>query len=275
MIETLASQRLIVNADDFGLSDGVCAGIAEAMRTGVVTSTTAMVCAPGAAGRIARWAGLVNGRAGLHLQLTSGRPILDPRRVPSLVNADGRFPSVQREIGTLARAEVLAEWEAQLAEIRLLGIEPTHLDSHHHVHRLGEAFEALMELARRHGLPARAVDEDMAARLREARIACPDAISLDWYGEPLTAERFIALAETAAEGLNGGSVIEIMCHPGIPDGDLAGQSRYVGDRQAEFTVLANPSLREALGSRFRLASYSSLREAWVRNPSTPARRAAS
>src|SRR5487761_2453063 len=75
---------------------------------------------------------------------------------------------------------------------------------------------------------------------------------------------------------NGRSVIEIMCHPGIPDGDLAGQSRYLGDRQAEFTVLANPSLREALEPRFRLVGYASLHEGGrLRNPSTPARRAAS
>ena len=275
MIESRASQRLIVNADDFGLSDGVCAGIAGAMRNGVVTSTTAMLCAPGASVRLERRAELVQGRVGLHLQLTSGRPMLDPERVPTLVDAEGCFPAVRRKIGALARAEVLAEWEAQLAEIRWLGIEPTHLDSHHHVHRLPVAFEALVELAKRHGLPARAVDKEMAARLRSEGIACPDAISLDWFGEPLTAERFVELAETAAQGLGSEAAIEIMCHPGIPDGELRAQSRYVEQRLTEFTVLANPSLRESLESRFRLTGYASLRAGAVRNPSTPTRRATS
>ena len=68
--------RIIVNADDFALTDGVSRGIARLMEMGAVTSTSVMTCAEGAKGRVRRHAGTLRGRAGVHLQLTAGKPRL-------------------------------------------------------------------------------------------------------------------------------------------------------------------------------------------------------
>ena len=132
---TTPKKRLIVNADDLGLSPGVNRGILEAHLRGVVSSSTLMVNMPSALSGAA----LVRAEAprlglGLHLNLSHGRPLLPPEEVPSLVRADGRFVSVSRGLAS-ARCwhpkEVRAELEAQLARFgELTGGLPDHLDSH-------------------------------------------------------------------------------------------------------------------------------------------------
>src|SRR5690606_7724277 len=77
---------LIVNADDFGLSDGVTAGIVRAWREGVVTSTSAMINMDGAPERVAAARrSCPELPIGLHLNITAGRPVLPPEKVPTLV----------------------------------------------------------------------------------------------------------------------------------------------------------------------------------------------
>lgn len=87
-------KHLIINADDFGLSPGVNQGIAEAYQAGGISSTTVMVNMPGFTDAV-RLASLHPGLGvGLHFNLTYGRPVSDPRLIPSLIQADGRFHSI-------------------------------------------------------------------------------------------------------------------------------------------------------------------------------------
>src|SRR3972149_1037605 len=105
---------LIVNADDFNLTEGVSRGILEAHRHGLVTSTTVMVNLPCLTqsrdlARDAPGLGL-----GLHLNLTFGPPALPPGRVPSLVDGDGRFIRDRVRVGAAGDlSEIRAEWAAQ------------------------------------------------------------------------------------------------------------------------------------------------------------------
>ncbi|HEU5322490.1 MAG TPA: ChbG/HpnK family deacetylase, partial [Methylomirabilota bacterium] len=112
-------RRLIVNADDFGLTPGVSAGILAAHRHGIVTSTTALVTAALDAEQAA--AALAAGLGvGLHVNLTLGAPLT---RAASLVDAGGRFVRDARRAAARARAaDVRAEVEAQVARFeRLFG----------------------------------------------------------------------------------------------------------------------------------------------------------
>ena len=120
-------RRLIVNADDFGLSPGVTRGIVHAFRNGVLTSTTMLVNMPHFDDAVEAARANPELGVGVHLTLLWGRPVLAPERVPSLVEPDGTFP---RTLGTLARRyylgrlsahEITLEIEAQIRKFTEAG----------------------------------------------------------------------------------------------------------------------------------------------------------
>ena len=251
--------RVIVNADDFGITEGVTEGIVEAIKFGAVTNTTAMVCVEGAVERLRNWGPLVRGRVGAHLQLTTGRPLTPRSLTPSLADASGWFHGSKHMAAESPVEEIVLEWEAQLAAIRDAGIEADHIDSHHHVHKFPNPFLAFCELALRHNLPARATGVSMANRLRQSGIACPDVILLDYYGADLSEGRLLSLLADATAGAAVPWTVEVMCHPGNSCPSLARLSNYVEDRDRELATLRRPALKSALAVRgFALAAYGGL-----------------
>ncbi len=155
------SVRLIVNADDYGHTAGVSAGIRAAHLHGMVTSTTAMMNRPNAVQALPLAIQTCpNLGIGLHLVLTSGRPLLSPEKISSLVQPDGSFFSQAGLIEWLEQIdldEVRAEWHAQLELfIRVAGRLPDHLDSHHHASYFTPGlFERMLVLAEECHCPIR------------------------------------------------------------------------------------------------------------------------
>jgi chitin disaccharide deacetylase len=239
---------VVINADDFGLTEGVCAGIVKTIHAGGVTATTAMVCVPEAADRLKRWAPKIPGRVGLHFQLTSGAPVLPPERVPSLVQQGGQFPAIRKQVRAPRTEEILAEWRAQIELLLRTGIEPTHLDSHHHIHRLPLAFPAFCELAKQYGLPARALDTEMTGTLRAAGVPCVDRTLTGWYAGELSVHSLISVLREGARESPGAASFEVMCHPGFVDDDLPPLSRYLDDREKELTALCDGALQQELAA---------------------------
>ena len=130
---------LIVNADDLGLSRGVTDGIILAHRYGLVTSTSLMANTVAAEYAISRLATVPRLSVGVHLNLTAGRPILPAERVPTLVDASGRFHNAAgmgRRLWRWATSghEIAAEFRAQIQWMKDRGVTPTHADSHQHMH---------------------------------------------------------------------------------------------------------------------------------------------
>jgi hypothetical protein len=151
--------RLIVNADDFGISNTVNRAILESMESGLVTSTSMIANMPGFedAVQLVREHGLLIGRIGLHLNLTEGhplsRPILD---CPAFCNDNGCFVYPRRSMFLLNSSEkraVYDELKAQLECLLAMGIRPTHLDSHHHIHTEWAIAPLVCRLARQYGIP--------------------------------------------------------------------------------------------------------------------------
>jgi predicted glycoside hydrolase/deacetylase ChbG (UPF0249 family) len=237
---------VIINADDFGLTDGVCAGIVRAIEVGGVTSTTAMVCVPGASERLKRWAPGIAGQIGAHLQLTSGTPILSPERVPSLVWQDGRFPTRRKEIQSPRCEEIHDEWRAQIESLLRLGVEPTHLDSHHHVHGLPAVFPVFCDLAKEYSLSARSLDADMTRKLRAAGVSCIDMTLTGWYGGELSVKSLVGIVQEGLREYPSAGNFEVMCHPGFSDHSLPLLSRYVSEREMELAVLCEAKLQGEL-----------------------------
>jgi chitin disaccharide deacetylase len=135
-------KKLIVNADDFGLTKRVSEAIVEAHRHGIVTSTTLM--ANGAAFDAATDLSRQMPRLGIgvHLNLSEGMPVSPAPRIPSLLSAHGRLHLTPGRLWKaiamrrVSLADVETELRAQIAKIHRAGILPTHFDGHKHVHIL-------------------------------------------------------------------------------------------------------------------------------------------
>ncbi len=232
------TRRLIVNADDFGLTRGVSAGILAAGRHGIVTSTTVLVTAAPDRDQLAaaRDAGL---GLGLHVNLTLGRPLTGGR---SLVDASGRFVRDARRAAARATPrDVEREVGAQVERFeRLVRGAPTHLDTHHHVGLLPPVAEVVLAAARRLGVPVRSQDACARARARGAGLRTPD----HFFGES-GPDAYWSLARTLAvlRRVPAG-VSEFMTHPGWFDAELA-YSRYGRQRETELAALGSPAARAA------------------------------
>jgi chitin disaccharide deacetylase len=248
----VTSRTLIVNADDFGLTDGVSRGILDAHRKGIVTSTTVIVNRPIDPGLVEQLLGSGLG-VGLHLNLTLARPISEPARVRSLVDAEGVFIRDPREVAARAnKDEARIELGTQIdAFRRLAGRFPTHLDSHHHVGRHEPIMELVLDFARAIKVPVRSQDDVARASARKVKVRTTDHFIGDAGAEPYwTTDRVLGHLDT----LPGGTT-EFMTHPGYYDGDLA-YSRYGRQRDAELAGLSDPRVREMIERHgIRLAHF--------------------
>ncbi|HEX2251889.1 MAG TPA: ChbG/HpnK family deacetylase [Thermoanaerobaculia bacterium] len=246
---------LIVNADDLGRTSGINDGILAAHRGGIVTSATLMVAYPAAEQAALALADHPELGVGLHVQLTGGRPTLPPQRVPSLVDAAGRLPRKPDRIAGPDPAEVLTEVRHQLERFReLTGRLPTHLDSHHHSHRVPVVLAALVEVAREHGLPVRQGTPAVLGRLRDAGLATTDAFEEGFFGDATGLEDLVRVLSAAGPGST-----ELMCHPARVDDELRADSTYTDDRERELATLTDPAAREAVAALgFRLGHFGHL-----------------
>lgn len=236
------TKRLIVNADDLGRTRGINQGILDAHRRGIVTSATLMVnyaAAPEAAAMARENPSL---GLGLHVALTGGPSTLPPARLPTLVDRQGKLPSKPDGLGAADPAEILAEARAQLARFReLTGRQPTHVDSHHHSHRLPTVLDALIALGRENDLPVRGASPGMTERLRAQGLRTTDLFVEDFYDEGATLESLLGIIR----GLPGGTT-ELMCHPAVVDQELRAGSGYAEPRTRELQALTAPEARRVV-----------------------------
>lgn len=219
----VSSRFLIVNADDFGQSDGVNRGIVTAHRCGIVTSASLMVrwpAAPEAAAYAREHPGL---SLGLHVDLGER------------VFRAGEWVPVYTVVPLQDRTAITQEVSRQLDVFRrLMGRDPSHIDSHQHVHLREPVRTALVETARQLGIPLRHCCPNVCYRgsfygQTAEGVPLPDVISVDGL---------IHILETLPPGYT-----ELGCHPA--DGcDL--DTMYRNERLEELRVLCDPRVRAAI-----------------------------
>jgi hopanoid biosynthesis associated protein HpnK len=285
-------RRLIINADDFGLTHGVNRAIAEAHQHGVVTSATLM--ANGAAfedaARIARSAPRLG--VGCHVLLVDGSPILESAQVSSLLTSpDGKqfgtgiakF-SLRALSGRLESSQVEAEVTAQIRKLQSAGIAVSHLDSHKHTHMFPSVFRPLLHAARECGVRAvrnpfdvirislaagrpglwkrygevkllRNLANQFRKATQEAGVITPDGTLGIAVTGALDDRLFRLIIEKLPEG-----TWEFVSHPGYDDAELDGvQTRLRESREQELLVLKSPQTRDLLArSGIELISYRDL-----------------
>ena len=265
------AKKLIVNADDYGHSPGVSAGIRQAHLQGIVTSTTAMMNRPLAPADLTVAARTCpNLGIGVHLVLTAGKPVLAVERLSTLVDSQGIFlklPALVAQINQIDLEQVWAEWNAQVEKfIHHYGRNPDHLDSHHHSSYFTPAlFDRMVRLAEQLHCAIRkpfgADPADAARYLPNELVASvvqnytafttqslpptTDAFISVFYDEGATLERMLAiLDQLATDPVH--ETFELMCHPAKMDHDLHGVSDYSDKRVEEFAILTNPKVRGKL-----------------------------
>jgi len=264
-------KRLIVNADDYGRAPGVSRGILEAHRRGVVTSTTVMINRPGIEAQLAEATACPTLGTGLHLVFSHWKPILRPRKIPSLVDSHGRFleqHTLWAQAGEISTQQLQAELCAQIERfVQLAGHLPDHLDCHHFVYLYPPFFEVYASLAEQFDLAVRIpfpVETDFrrAARslpflegfppdlvrgmivtnsacLKARQLAHPDRFICSFFGEKaVTLETLLHLLDTLPSGTS-----ELMCHPGYDDPALA-SSTYRRERETELALLTHPDVHQ-------------------------------
>ncbi len=229
-------RRLIVNADDFGLSAGVNRGIAEAFERGIVTSASLMVRA-GAATAAADYAVRHPRLAvGLHADLGEW------------VHRGGRWLPTYEVVPLADPRAVGRELERQLALFEaLVGRPPTHLDSHQHVHLVGDARGVFEGAARDLSVPLRGTSDDIRY--------CGDFYGQTGEGRPIPGAVSVGRLQEILVGLPEGTT-ELACHPGR---DFHLDCVYRMERAREVDTLTDPRIRKCLDAeRIGLISFGEL-----------------
>lgn len=248
---------LIVNADDFGLSKGQNYGIVEACRHGVVTSTTAMVNGEAIEHAAALSRDLPDLGVGMHFVLTLGMPLT---AMPGLTRDGllGKWIWEMAEQGTLPLEEIARELDCQFNRfVDLFGREPTHIDSHHHVHMIPAIFPLVAEFARRKGVALR-VDRqvDMPGDTGGNLPPTTDGFSSAFYGDEISEALFLSVLDRSVQ--QGERSLEVMAHPAFIDNTIR-KSAYCWPRLAEMEVLTSTSLKYAIAERgYRLGTFRDL-----------------
>src|SRR5271156_3085597 len=144
-------RRLIVNADDFGLSHSVNEAVIRAHRDGILTTASLMVNESGFDEAVKLARGNPKLGVGLHLTLLQGHSALPPEKIPGLVNARGEFSNCPIAVGMNyffkrgLREQLRAEIHAQFEKFHSTGLTLDHVNGHLHLHLHPAIFKILME----------------------------------------------------------------------------------------------------------------------------------
>lgn len=275
---------LIVNADDFGLNAASNAGILQAHRAGAVTSTTLMVNGAAASDAAALAKAHPALGVGLHFNLTWGRPVAPPQSVPALLASDGGFLPREKLVlrllaGRIPAAQIRTELAAQLARLRDLGLQPSHIDSHQHVHGFGPVFDAVAMACVERGIAMRVpwvhggAGQGLLRRARRtllARVLAPAVAR--WRGQVAWNDGIGSVFDlgVSADAVQpddyrrllaqaGGSGYELMVHPVTDAEAMHGYTRIGALGAAEWRCLCGLDMQAlAAEAGFRLGSYRDL-----------------
>jgi predicted glycoside hydrolase/deacetylase ChbG (UPF0249 family) len=230
-------KQLVVNADDLGLCPSVNDGVAHAHDAGIVTSASLMVRQPAAAAASAMAKQRPGLSLGLHLDI--GEWAKGP---------DG-WVSLYQVVDTHDERAVRAEARRQVELFRsLYGADPTHLDSHQHVHREEPCATVLRELGAELAIPVR----DGSPRVRYRGDFYGQSGGGDPLPEAITSAALIGVIESIDEGIT-----ELGCHPAHDENVV---SVYGFERAVELRALCDPSVRQAVRDRrIDLVSFAQVR----------------
>lgn len=280
-------RRLIVNADDFGLTEGVNRGIREGHESGIVTSATLMACGKRFEEATSLAKALPRLAIGCHVVLIDGQPMANPSEIQSLLMTGSasfqdklmRF-AARAASGRLDVSQIELEIGAQIGKLQAAGVAVSHLDSHKHTHMFPVVLRGLLGAAKTWGVRAvrnpfeplvfaklsrwtRQFQLRMMSRFRrnfrhaldEAGIVAPDGCVGVAVTGGLDQNAFRQLIESLPEG-----TWEFVSHPGYNDRELDQvTTRLRRSREIELEILTSQASKEVLQrEQVQLISYRDL-----------------
>lgn len=239
--------KLIMNADDLGLTENVNLGIVECFQAGIVKSTTLMVNQPATEHAVELIKKGLIPDVGLHLTLTSGRPTLPADQVTSLVDENGYFlkNNILANREEVVIEEVEAEFQAQYDKAISYGVPINHLDSHHFAATFSATKEAFIRFANKIGLPTRRADHTVPNQ-DGLNIKTPDIFDMRFFDQGVGFEKLKTLLTSYQKKQKNG-VVELMCHVSLEsDKALSKLSSYTDKRVDELSILTSNELQSWL-----------------------------
>ena len=284
-------RRLIVNADDFGLTGGVNRAIVTGHRSGVISSATVMANARAYDDAVALAKAAPGLKTGCHVVLIDGEPVTED--LPTLTQGTPHFRSSLKQFavaavrGRIAAEEIRREAEAQIRRIQRAGLTLTHVDSHKHTHMFPHVLRPVMRAARACGIrairnpfePMRSWPRGMVlgtpalwlrsagvmtfqvfasefrrALKEEGMVSCDGTVGIAVTGK-LDQKMLSRILKALPEG-----TWELVCHPGYSDDDLrAAGTRLTQSREIELASLISAETKELfVRQKIELISYAEL-----------------
>jgi predicted glycoside hydrolase/deacetylase ChbG (UPF0249 family) len=254
------SRQLIVNADDFGFTRDVNAGIVYSHTNGILSATTLMANGDAFDDAVRLASETPTLDIGCHLVLIQGLSLLTGQPLPE------NWSALLKTLAT-GKLDVESELRAQIQKIIGAGIRPTHLDTHKHSHVHPAVFKAVLRLGREFGmpfvrlpfdtgwLPVRPLNFLYRRKLRQAGLRATDHFTGFLLTDTLTSETL-----TEALGHLPQGSIEFMCHPGYLGEELRGApSRLKEARVRQVEALTSPAIRARLAALdIQLTNYRDL-----------------
>jgi chitin disaccharide deacetylase len=275
----VSNRLLVVNADDFGLTLGVCKAVIRAHREGIVTSTSILAVGRPFEQAAAFLQDTPTLGVGAHLALVGeDPPLLSAREVPTLVDRSGRFPlswrmAVRRlAMGRVDPADVRRELSAQLDRIIGIGLPVTHIDTHQHLHLWPTVGRVVVELAHERHI-------NVVRRPRSRRLGVGTGINLLSYA---LGRRFEATGLVTTDGFAGldqaghldlpklarslevmrrrdKRTVEVNTHPGEPGDPELARFAWGYDWGGELALLCARDTRTAIERiGYRLGNFADL-----------------
>jgi predicted glycoside hydrolase/deacetylase ChbG (UPF0249 family) len=251
--------RLIINADDLGISTRANAGVFSLMAAGLVTSATLLANGPALEEAAAGSRGFPGCSFGVHLNLSQFPPLRPHPAFAGILDAQGNFSKkvLTAAVNCALLRAVLAEWRAQVEKIQSLGIAVSHLDSHDHVHvRIPALFPILKMIQKEYGIRKVRITKNIYAPrspLRSKGLLCRKKFfnyALRHLYRTVTTSGFTdfqSFLEAPDEARRGHSSVELSVHPGHPAQEFR-----------EEVAALHSRWEEKIGFPVRLISYQNL-----------------
>lgn len=216
--------KLIINAEDFGFSQSINKGIEFCLKNKLITNASIMISAPYAEQAIdlCKKNGFKN--IGVHLNLTWGYPVSNPKQIRTLCEKSGKFHYMCSMPFFGKYEDAKKELKAQIEKFKKSGLKPAYLDFHHFFCEMPEIFRAYLELAKEYNLPCRTTNQRARAFALEAGVKTPDIFCNSFHDYSATEETIKQLCNTyQAKDVT----IELMTTPGYIDDYTTQNTTYL------------------------------------------------
>lgn len=261
--ETGSMKKLVVNADDFGLTEGINRGIVDGFNSGIITSASLIATMPAFRHAVELTKENAELDIGVHLSLTTGKPCSENSKLAPIMRRGEFIRSYGHVIKSVYANEIQLEdikdeMSAQIRKVQETGLNITHVDSHQHIHMVPRLLKLLLALMNEHQIPFVRVPNELIrtqnlrtikdwglfmlgliGKLSRKKVFHSNLNSSQYLwglfcSEAMSLHDLMHILKSLRPGVN-----ELMCHPGYNDATLHHIYQGHSFRQQELSALTS------------------------------------